>query len=159
MKRILFILLAFVFSVPAAAAKYATVGAKYANVRTCGGDKCAVKWKAWRFTPLYMMGVSEDKKWVQVRNFNGNTGWIHHTMLSEQKGVSAIDDVNVRTGPGSSNDIACTVSKGYPLKFISIKGGWIQVQDEPETAGDPVCKGWISAAFVWGPRAKGESPN
>ena len=142
-----------------AAAKYATVGAEpFANIRSCGAETCKVKWKAWRFTPLYMSAVSKDKKWVQVRNFAGHTGWIYHTSLSTVKGLTAMDDVNIRMGPGSSYDVACTVGKGYPLKFISNPGkGWIQVQDEPENAGGAVCKGWVTASFVWGPRAKGES--
>ncbi len=159
MKKVLAVvmLLTFCLGSASAAAKYATIGAKFANIRTCGGEKCAVKWKAWKYTPLYMSAVSKDKKWVQVRDFAGHTGWVYYTMLSTQKGLSAIEDVNIRMEPAASSSIACTVSKGYSLKYLSTKNGWLEVEDEPENATDPVCKGWVTASYVWGPRAKGQS--
>lgn len=160
MKKFLGVLFAVMFCAGLShAAKYATIGGTFANIRSCGGSKCAVKWKAWKYTPLYMSAVSEDKQWVQVRDFAGHTGWVFNTLLSTQKGLSAVEDVNIRMEPRSGAAIACTVSKGYPLKYISTKGGWLQVEDEPENKADPVCKGWVSAAFTWGPRAKGEAAN
>ncbi|ACC97820.1 Uncharacterized protein conserved in bacteria DUF1058 [Elusimicrobium minutum Pei191] len=154
MKKILAVTLLLAFAAPAFAAKFATVSSYEANIRSCAGTKCAVKWKAWKYTPLQMIGLSKDKVWVQVKDFEGHTGWIHNTLLSTQIGLSATSDVNIRQSPSSNAPIVCTVEKGYALKFISKNGGWYQVQDEPADKNKGICKGWVYSAYVWGPRAK-----
>ena len=58
--------------------------------------------------------------------------------------------LNVRKSPSTSADIVCTVEKGYPFKYLSKQGKWIQVKDEPVNAKDGVCKGWVYNANLWG---------
>lgn len=127
-----------------AAAKYATVGVKEANVRKCASTKCAVKFKAWKYTPVEMLGVSKDKQWVEVKDFEGFKGWINKDLLAETPGVSAKTDANVRTKPSSNATVAWVVEKGFPLKFIKKQGSWYNVSDDEGT------KGWISSSVVWG---------
>jgi len=142
--------LCMLISAPAFAQKYASVNAKEANVRTCAGTSCAVKWHAWRYTPLIMIRANESKDWVLVKDFEGYQGWISSSLLSPNGGMSAKTDLNVRATPSASGDIVCTVEKGYPFKYISKQGKWIQVQDEPLKASDGVCKGWVYNANLWG---------
>ncbi|MCL2887876.1 MAG: SH3 domain-containing protein [Elusimicrobia bacterium] len=155
MKRLLSIIffLALV-SAPALAAKYASIGIAEANIRSCGGTKCAVKWKAWKYTPVAMTAVSKDKKWVQIKDFAGHTGWIYYTSLSKTKGVAAKTDLNVRKTASSTGEVACSVEKGYAFKFLSKSNGWLNVSDWPEKTGDPVCQGWVYGANVWAPAVK-----
>ncbi|WP_428897510.1 SH3-like domain-containing protein [Parelusimicrobium proximum] len=154
MKKILVLaILSLAVAIPASAAKYATVGVSAANVRSCAGTNCAVKFKVWKYTPLYMSAVSKDRKWVKVSDFEGYEGWISAPLLSTQIGVSATVDVNIRQSASGSAPLACTVEKGYALKYISKKGAWIEVEDDPENPSQGVCRGWVSSAFVWGPRA------
>ena len=137
-------------SAPALAEKYASVNAKRANIRECAGTKCAIKFYAWRYTPVIMIKANETKDWVLVKDFEGYQGWISADLLSPNGGMSAKMDLNVRKGPSTSADIVCTVEKGYPFKYISKQGKWIQVQDEPVNAKDGVCKGWVYNANLWG---------
>ena len=151
MKKLIALLaLVVLVSIPATAQKYASVNAKRANIRTCAGTNCAVKWYAWRYTPVIMIKTNETKDWVLVKDFEGYQGWISASLLSPNGGMSAKQDVNVRQSPSASADIVCTVEKGYPFKYLSKKGKWIQVQDEPEKASEGVCKGWIYNANLWG---------
>ena len=148
MKKIVVLLAFAVLAVlPAAAQKYASVNAKRANIRSCAGTKCAIKWYAWRYTPVIMVKTSEDGNWVLIKDFEGYNGWIS---LSPNGGMSAKVDVNVRKEPSASAEIVCTVEKGYPFKYLARKGKWIQVIDEPENAKDGTCKGWIYNANLWG---------
>ena len=116
----------FVFSMfisaPAMAQKYASVNTKEANIRTCASSDCAIKWHAWRYTPLIMLQTSEDQDWVLVKDFEGYQGWISASLLSPNGGMSAKTDLNVRATPSASGNIVCTVEKGYPMKYISKKG-------------------------------------
>jgi SH3-like domain-containing protein len=127
-----------------AAAKYASIGVKEGNVRSCASTKCAVKFKVWKYTPVEMLNVSKDKNWVEVRDFEGFKGWAHKDILSETPGMSAKSDANVRTEPSVSAPVAWTVEKGYSLKFLKKQGAWLQVTDDAGT------KGWINQSVVWG---------
>lgn len=149
-KTILLLALVLSATLPAAAQKYASVNAKRANIRTCAGTTCAIKFYAWRYTPVIMVKTSEDKSWVLVKDFEGYNGWISADLLSPEGGMSAKVDVNVRQSPSASADIVCTVEKGYPFKYLARKGKWIQVIDEPANAKDGKCKGWIYNANLWG---------
>ena len=135
---------------PVFAQKYASVTAKKANIRSCPGTKCAVKWYAWKYTPLIMVKTNETKDWVLVKDFEGFNGWISASLLSPKGGMSATVDLNVRKGPGVTNEIVCTVEKGYPFKYISKKGSWIEVEDDPANKSEGVCKGWVYAKNLWG---------
>ncbi len=151
MKKIAVLFSLFLFvCAPAFAAKYASVNAKRANIRTCAGTQCAVKFYMWRYTPVIMLQTNETKDWVLVKDFEGYQGWISASLLSPNGGMSAKVDLNVRATPSANGNIVCTVQKGYPLKYISKQGKWIQVKDEPENAKDGVCKGWVYNANLWG---------
>ena len=137
-------------SAPVFAQKYASVNAKRANIRTCAGTKCAIKFYMWKYTPVIMVKTNEDKSWVLVKDFEGYNGWISADLLSPNGGMSAKVDLNVRREPSASADIVCTVEKGYPFKYLAKKGKWIQVVDDPANAKAGQCKGWIYNANLWG---------
>ena len=151
MKKIVSIFVLFLLvSAPAFAQKYASVKAKRANIRTCAGTKCAIKWYAWKYTPVIMVKTNETKDWVLVKDFEGFNGWISADLLSPAGSMAAKVDLNVRKAPGVSSEVVCTVEKGYPFKYISKKGAWIQVQDDPAKKAEGVCKGWVYAKNLWG---------
>ena len=137
-------------SAPVFAQKYASVNAKRANIRTCAGTKCAIKFYMWKYTPVIMVKTNEDKSWVLVKDFEGYNGWISADLLSPKGGMSAKVDLNVRKGPGVSNEIVCTVEKGYPMKYLSKKGSWIEVEDDPADPKQGKCRGWIFNKNLWG---------
>ena len=151
MKKVVALIALIAFTVvPAAAQKYASVNAKRANIRKCAGTKCAIKFYAWRYTPVLMLKTNEDKTWGLVKDFEGYNGWISADLLSPAGGMSAKVDLNVRKEPSANADIVCTVEKGYPFKYLTRKGKWIQVVDEPANAKDSKCKGWVYNANLWG---------
>jgi len=153
MKKLLSVTLFLaVLTVSASAAKFASIGVYEANIRSCAGEKCKATWKAWKYTPVTMLGTNADKKWVQVKDFAGHTGWIYYTSLSTKKGVSAKLDLNVRQTASAGAPIVCTVEKGYSFLYLGQKqGGWLKVSDWPEKKGDVVCEGWVYGANVWAP--------
>lgn len=138
-------LIALFFSANAfAAAKYATIGVKEGNVRNCASTKCSIKFKVWKYTPVEMLGVSKDKQWVEIKDFEGFRGWVHKDLLSETPGFSTKSDANIRVSPASDAAVAWVVEKGYSLKFIKKQGSWYNVTDDAGTTG------WIHQSVVWG---------
>jgi len=126
------------------AAKYASIIVKRGNVRTCPGMDCKIKFYMWKYTPVEMLQVSEDKNWVEVKDFEGYKGWVHKTLLGDVPSMSAKEDVNVRSGPGASNSPSWIVKKGYTFKFLEQKDGWYKVSDDEGTTG------WIYGSLLWG---------
>ena len=64
MKKIVSIFVLFLLvSAPAFAQKYASVKAKRANIRTCAGTKCAIKWYAWKYTPVINGLQAPSRRW------------------------------------------------------------------------------------------------
>lgn len=127
-----------------AAAEYASVGVNEGNVRRCASTKCKIMFKVWKYTPLKMLGVSQDKNWVEVKDFQGFRGWINKDLLSETPGLSAKSDANIRVEPSSNAEVAWIVQEGYPLKFIKKQGKWLKVE------GTDGVKGWIHSSVTWG---------
>jgi SH3-like domain-containing protein len=148
MKNIIKIVIAvFIFLSGAnayAASKYASIGVKEGNVRNCASAKCAVKFKVWKYTPVEMLGVSKDKNWVEIKDFEGFRGWVHKDLLSETPGLSAKSDANVRAEPSSTAAVAWVVEKGYSFKFLKKQGSWLNVTDDAGTTG------WVHQSVVWG---------
>lgn len=149
-KMVAVLLLSGFICAPVFAQKYASINTTKANIRSCAGTKCAVKWYAWKYTPVIMLQANEDKDWVQVKDFEGFTGWVAASLLSPNGGMSAKVDLNVRSGPGVSNGVVCTVEKGYPFKYISKKGSWIEVEDDPANPREGKCRGWVYNQNLWG---------
>lgn len=52
------------------------------------------------------------------------------------------DNVNIRTGPSTSNPVYMELFKGYPLKVASKKGEWFKVTD---FEGD---SGWVHSSLT-----------
>lgn len=127
-----------------AVAKFASVVVKQGNVRSCPSTKCSKKFLVWKYTPLEMFGVTKDRQWVQVKDFEGYAGWVHRDLLGETPAVVATADINVRQKPSASAPVLWVVEKGYPLRFIKKQGSWLQVTD------DAGVKGWVHSSVVWG---------
>lgn len=145
MKKLFLISLTLFLSCNAfAVAKYASVVVKEGNIRSCPSSKCSKKFLVWKYTPLEMFGVSTDRQWVQVKDFEGYAGWIHRNLLGETPALVAKADINVRQKPSASSKVLWVVEKGYPLKFIKKQGSWLQVED------DSGVKGWVHSSVVWG---------
>lgn len=65
------------------------------------------------------------------------------TSIANAKMVSIANDlVNMRTGPGKKYSVVWELGKGYPLKVLQTKGGWIKVTDYENDTG------WIYKKLV-----------
>jgi SH3-like domain-containing protein len=126
----------------AAPAQRLSVNKNIANVRSGPNTKEDVIWQVEKYHPL--MFVEKQGQWVYFEDFEGDHGWIHHTLLSETKTVIVKKDkCNIRSGPGTTSKILLTVDKGVPFKVLQSEGNWLQVV---HADGD---KGWIHRSLVW----------
>jgi len=113
-----------------------------ANIRSGPNTNDPVIWQVEMYHPLNVIQKQGD--WYLFEDFEGDRGWIHQSLLSDIETVIVKkDNCNVRSGPGTGNDIRFTVDKGVPFKVIEKQGQWLHVV---HADGD---KGWIHRSLVW----------
>ena len=59
-----------------------------ANVRAEPGTKSAVLWNIGRYHPIEVIGRSGS--WYHFRDFEGDQGWLHDTLVDETPSMSTI---------------------------------------------------------------------
>ena len=113
-----------------------------ANVRSGPGAKHEVLWQIEKYHPVLVVEKTGD--WYRFRDFEGDEGWIHASLLDKTPTVIVrVRRCNVRSGPSTDAEIAFTVDRGIPFKVLQKKGRWFEVE---HADGD---KGWIFETLVW----------
>lgn len=144
MKKILsFTLLAFVLCASTASAKRLSVAVEKANVRSGPGTSNEILWSVGKYYPVDI--INKSGNWCQIRDFEGDTGWIYRSLLKKIPAVIVKGDrVNVREGPGTSFKVLFQAEKGVSFKLLKRKKKWLKVK---HADGDV---GWIHTGLVWG---------
>lgn len=126
----------------AAAAERMAAKKDISNIRSGPGTDYDVLWQIERYHPVLV--VEKRGVWCRFKDFEGDEGWIHAALLGKTRTVIVrVRRCNVRSGPGTDNDIVFTVDRGIPFKVLQKKGRWFEVQ---HADGD---KGWIFETLVW----------
>lgn len=129
-------------SVPAMTGERLAVSVSTANVRQGAGTNYDVRWRVEKYYPV--MVIEKDSEWIRFKDFEGDEGWLHESLLKSMNTVVIKkDECNVRTGPGTNHDIAFTVYKGVPFKVIGSQGDWLHVR---HADGDT---GWVYKPLTW----------
>ena len=143
MKRYLISTLCFLLLTPATAlAERYAVSAPRANIRSGPDTKHDWVWQVGKFYPIEVK--KKEGNWYYFQDSEGDTGWIHNSLIDKTPTViTAKETCNIRTGPGTKNQIAFTVGPGISFQILEKKGNWIHVA---HADGD---KGWIHKSLVW----------
>lgn len=139
--RILTIILALTTALAApGAAELLSITSRLANVRSGPGGGNEPLWQVLRFTPFEVLGRSGA--WVHVRDYDGDEGWVHGSILSKVRTVAvSAEKANLRETPGG--EITWVLDRGYPMRLLKTEGSWVQVTDGEAT-------GWLHRSVVWG---------
>jgi SH3-like domain-containing protein len=131
-----------VFSAHDATAERLSVSTQIANIRSGPATTYDVLWQVQKYYPILVLKKSGP--WVNFKDFEGDEGWIHQSLLQQIPTVITIKEkCNVRSGPGTQYRILFTVGRGIPFHLIKREGGWIQIE---HADGD---RGWIYQTLVW----------
>jgi SH3-like domain-containing protein len=144
MKKVALLVLLLVIVWPAGAtAKRLAVHTGKANVRSGPGTKHEILWTAGKYYPVDI--IKQSGNWYQVRDFEGDQGWIYRTLLKKIPAVIVKGSIaNVRKGPGTNFDVLFQAEKGVSFKLLKKKGKWFNIR---HADGDV---GWIHKSLLWG---------
>jgi SH3-like domain-containing protein len=125
-----------------ASAERLAVSAAEANIRSGPGTDHKVIWKVEKYFPI--MVIEKSGEWYHFEDFEGDRGWVHQSLVNKISTVITNNEAcNIRSGPGTNNQIIFTVEKGIPFKVLNREGSWIHIE---HADGD---KGWIHKSLVW----------
>lgn len=135
----LFIILSTSFSF----AETMSVAFSGADVRTAPTATAKVVFKATRYTPLNVINM--EKEYAQVSDYRNRKGYVHKSLLKPVAAVVVTGDrANVRSGPGTANDVVFQMAKGDSALLLGQSEGWVEIKTADEKTG------WIADFLVWG---------
>jgi SH3-like domain-containing protein len=142
-KTLIFTLLVIVLFVGPASAKRLSVAVARANGRSGPGTNHETLWSVGKYYPVDIIKTSG--KWHQIRDFEGDMGWVHGSLLKKIPAVIVKGNiVNVREGPGTNSKVLFQAEKGVSFKLLERKKKWLKVQ---HADGDV---GWVHKSLAWG---------
>ena len=136
------------FSPAAVLAEMVAIAGEDVNMRSGPGTKNEVLWKMGTGFPLEVVKRSGD--WLQVKDFEGSTGWVQkspinttqHVVVRANKGTDKT--INVRSEPSRKAGVVAQAKYGVVFKKLAKKGDWVQVEHDEGVTG------WIESSLLWG---------
>jgi len=134
-------ILLILFSSTAFAERF-SVSSDTANIRSGPGTNHDILWKVEKYHPILIL--KKVDVWYHFRDFESDEGWIHKSLVNKTPTVITKSETsNIRSGPGTKNEIKFTADKGTPFKILKRKGKWIRIQHADSDIG------WIHKSLVW----------
>ncbi|TNE36463.1 MAG: hypothetical protein EP347_11060 [Alphaproteobacteria bacterium] len=124
--------------------RFVSIKSSKVNMRIGPGEDYGVKWVYQRrHLPVEIIG--EYDLWRQVRDRDGEEGWIHIALLDGRRYGLVIDDgvVLTKKAGNTENKIVAEVEVGVVVRLLACSPGWCRVE-----AGG--VKGWVERAHLWG---------
>lgn len=139
------ILLALLFATLLSEA--AMIKAKKANVRSGPGLDKRVLFVYRTNAPLEI--IEEDGKWIKVRDFENEIGWVSYKVVNIEKrgAIVKVANANIRKGPSLKHPVIFLAGYGVAFEVIKAENDWFQIKHED---GDT---GWIQEALVFSPQS------
>ena len=119
------------------------------NLRSGPARSTSTHWEYDNGVPLQVLKKKGD--WVQVADFEGDTGWIHkkllctapHFIVTANK-KDRTKSINIRQSPSTSALIVAQAQYGVVFETLTTKKGWTQVRHSNGV------EGWVSTSLLWG---------
>jgi SH3-like domain-containing protein len=130
------------------AATMLTVRGEKVNLRSGPGTAYSVKWIYGAGFPVKVL--KEKGHWIQVVDFEQDSGWIHRSLLTQVSQVivtahrSSDSKINIRSGPGSDFDVVAKAYYGVVFENLGKSGDWVNIRHESGIDG------WVQKDLVWG---------
>ena len=140
--QLIIILAIFLLASPGLAADYLRIKKDGVNIRSGPSTRKEILWEVFKDFPVQVISSKGD--WVQVKDFEGDKGWVYKKLTSKDKRVIVkVNTANMRIGPGKNYELVATVKYGVVFTPLEKEGAWIKVRHEDGT------NGWIYNTLIW----------
>jgi uncharacterized protein YraI len=70
----------------------------------------------------------EPSQWAKIGYPTNTHVWVHSTYIDATTKVVLPKRLNVRSGPGENYSVVGLIEKGAPVREISVKGNWVEIE-------------------------------
>lgn len=123
--------------------RFVTIAAAKANLRVGPDFRYPIEW-VYQRRGLPVEVIGEYDLWRQVRDIDGDEGWIHKQLLSGRRAaIVAVPLATIHKDAGAGSDHILYASKGVIGTLEQCEADWCEI----EIAGT---LGWIAKEQIWG---------
>ncbi|MBV5317300.1 MAG: SH3 domain-containing protein [Desulfobulbaceae bacterium] len=132
-----------------ALAEMVSIASEDINMRSGPSTQKEVLWKVGTGFPVEI--VKSEGEWIQVRDFEGSTGWVKknttqktpHMIVKANKGTNK--QIDVRSEPNTTKGkVVARANYGVVFKALEKKSGWVKVEHGQGVTG------WVESSQLWG---------
>jgi SH3-like domain-containing protein len=140
---VLGLFLLFTLSMPVWAQQWVSTRVDNVNMRSGPGTQYPVQWTLTKGYPLQVK--ARRNNWFQVRDFEGDTGWVSASVTSRQPHhIVKSKTANLRMGPSTRQRVIARAEYGDLLRTVKRQGAWVRVKLSNGRMA------WVSSSLVWG---------
>ena len=123
--------------------RFVSLASSKVNVRVGPGKRYPISWVYVR-TGWPVEVIAEYELWRQIRDVDGDTGWIHTSLLSNRRTILVVDAQRpLYEDPTTDSSVVLLADPGVQGKLLECDGMWCQV----DIAGNT---GWLKASDFYG---------
>lgn len=113
------------------------------NVRTGPGLRYQIKWVI-RRNGLPLEVIAEYEQWRKVKDIDGDDGWLHSSMLSNERSAMVIAEGEIlRKDAAADAEPVAKIEKGAIAELLECTREFCRLH-----TGD--YKGWVNRQSLWG---------
>lgn len=117
------------------------------NMRVGPGRTYPVIW-TYTAAEMPMQVIARHHQWLQVRDMDGETGWMHSRLLSRRRSaIIAQDNASLFHHPDPSSSLVATLMRGVIVRPEQCRARWCAVTVHHEAEA---LSGWIAKSALWG---------
>jgi SH3-like domain-containing protein len=125
--------------------RFVSLGADQVNVRFGPGKQYPINWVFARHG-LPVEIIAEFDTWRKIRDYDGEEGWIHSSLLSSRRTIMVTGEVrDVRRTPSTSARVVLRAEPGVIGSLFDCEETWCRVEIEGR-------RGWLQRSEFWGTR-------
>lgn len=123
--------------------RFVSLKANEVNLRAGPGERYPIDW-VYKRVGYPVEITAESDQWRQVRDIDGTSGWVHHSLLTARRTAVVTGGVRtLRTEPSESVDGVALAEPGVMVDVRACEGEWCEV----EARG---IVGWLRRVELWG---------
>ena len=123
--------------------RFAILSKDRVNLRVGPGEQYRIEWE-YRRKGYPVEVIAKSDVWRKVRDWQGTEGWVHQTMIAEQRNVIVRGEVRaLRAAADAGSATVARAEPGVIAKLLECHGTWCRV----EVQG---IRGWLGRGDVWG---------
>jgi len=113
------------------------------NLRTGPGTRYPVDW-VFKRARLPVEAIAEFEQWVRVRDHEGDEGWVHRRLLSQERWAVVTGTMRtVRQRPAVDAAPVLFAEPGVLGRLLACRQDWCEVEIRAR-------RGWLPRSYLWG---------